>query len=718
MEAALGEGAAESVKKLTKTLAGSAGELAEMDANVRSLTQEQLENGAALDIMAAKFAGFAKSEAKTFSGSIEQSANAFGGLQEEIGFAITDNQLFVDVADEVTDALVDVSAIVKENRGAFAEFARDGLQVAFRAFDQFLEAVADSKLAFAFAKQALLEYANTALDKLSPLLKAVFDEEDVQGWVDGLDAAIAKTNEEVEAATEWRNTVNEVREEFEGVGKALEESVNKPMQDAVDKAKELQATVEDTKPPQIAGTPIPAGGVPEGGQDSDPLTVKIEEDGVERAADTIGTAVSAAGASAGGAINAAMQVATQIAASLFEGVGQEVIKAVSSIGPVVAAIIDALASFSAEDFQGLIDGLIQGFVTAMSNIGPFIALLANNLDEILQGLLVGLVSGVASLIANLPNILLGLFSAVFEGITQFGPRFRKAFDGIGKGVSQTFKMIVADFKEAFANIVASAFEPVAEAFGKVLDFFGGFGDKVAEGTETAFASVGDAIVSFFDSFLDLEELKAFYRGTVLGAVRGVRDFFVEVGNVVGGFMREYIAEPLKNMVAAIGSAVQNVGRFIRDEVAGAIRDAGRAFGAFVSDSILDPIADVLKAMANAIIGAINFVIGGLNQLPFVDIPTIPKFHDGGVFDAGAGRSEGLAMLKNDEVVVNQQGQANILDAIAQGGAPQGGASGAPIQVTIQERRESSGEFRQLVLDSLDDLIRGREIQDIRMGATA
>lgn len=632
MEAALGEDAVQTARKLARTLNGTAGELGEMDKAVKSLTKEQLENGAAVDILAAKYSGFAKSEAATFSGALKQASNAFGDLQEEIGFAVTENEIFVDIANETTDALVDVAAIVKENRGAFAEFVRDGIRVAFNSFDQFLQAVGDSKLVFAFAKQSLLDYAKTAIDSLAPVLSAVFDDDTVENWSASLDEAISKTNEEVKAAQEWRNTVNEVRESFEGVGAALEESVNKPMDDAVDKAEKLKNTLETTEAPEIAGPPTPQT-TPEGGEDA-ALLVKVEEDEIQKAADTLGTAVSVAGASAGGAINAAMQVAIQLAKEVFENVSQEVIKAVASFGPIVAAIIDALASFSVDDFQGLIDGLVKGFVLALSNIGPFLALLANNLDEILQGLVIGIISGVASVVANLPNIVAGLFSAVFEGITQLGPRMREAMSGIGDGVKATFKIITNDFKEAFSNIVESAIQPLVDG--------------------------------------------------------------------------------LRRFSTLIKDAVKNAIAFFSNEFGDAIRDAARQFGVFVSDNLIDPVATILKSMANAIIGAMNFVIGGLNSLPLVDIPKIPTLHDGGVFQSSSIGGEGLAMLKDDEVVVNGSGQANLLNAIAQGGVQPSG--GAPIQVTIQERRESSGEFRQLVMNTLDDLIRNREIQDIRVGA--
>ncbi|MGP1459144.1 MAG: hypothetical protein ACTTKL_07525 [Treponema sp.] len=69
------------VGNLNKSYGGLAGELGELFPEVKALTEEQLKNGEAVDIIAKKYAGFAKNSADA---SI-QAKNAFGDFMESIG---------------------------------------------------------------------------------------------------------------------------------------------------------------------------------------------------------------------------------------------------------------------------------------------------------------------------------------------------------------------------------------------------------------------------------------------------------------------------------------------------------------------------------------------------------------------------------------------------------------------------------------------------------
>lgn len=72
------------VRNLNKTYGGYAGELDESMPDIKSLTQEELKQGKAVEVLAAKYAGMSEQVAKNI-GSAEQLANAFGDLKEELG---------------------------------------------------------------------------------------------------------------------------------------------------------------------------------------------------------------------------------------------------------------------------------------------------------------------------------------------------------------------------------------------------------------------------------------------------------------------------------------------------------------------------------------------------------------------------------------------------------------------------------------------------------
>lgn len=72
------------VNNLNKSYGGLSGELGESIPEIKSLTSEQLKNGAAVELLAGRYKGIAADVAKT-TGTAEQLGNAFGDLKEELG---------------------------------------------------------------------------------------------------------------------------------------------------------------------------------------------------------------------------------------------------------------------------------------------------------------------------------------------------------------------------------------------------------------------------------------------------------------------------------------------------------------------------------------------------------------------------------------------------------------------------------------------------------
>lgn len=85
LSAATGMSAESAVRNLGKSLGGLAGELGESVKEVRTLTAEQLKAGAAIDLLAKKYDGFAESQKRTFSGARQGVLNAMSDTLESIG---------------------------------------------------------------------------------------------------------------------------------------------------------------------------------------------------------------------------------------------------------------------------------------------------------------------------------------------------------------------------------------------------------------------------------------------------------------------------------------------------------------------------------------------------------------------------------------------------------------------------------------------------------
>jgi len=85
LAAATGISVDTAVRQLGGSLSGVTGQLGKVASETKGLTEEQLKAGAAIDIVAKRFAGAAAAQTNTFSGALEQSKNAFGSVLEQIG---------------------------------------------------------------------------------------------------------------------------------------------------------------------------------------------------------------------------------------------------------------------------------------------------------------------------------------------------------------------------------------------------------------------------------------------------------------------------------------------------------------------------------------------------------------------------------------------------------------------------------------------------------
>lgn len=88
LSAVTGQDLGSSVDGLVKSLGGQSKALKGLGGDFQNLTKEQLQSGAALDLINEKFAGTAETAAKTGTGPLKQLSNQVGNIQEEIGGGI------------------------------------------------------------------------------------------------------------------------------------------------------------------------------------------------------------------------------------------------------------------------------------------------------------------------------------------------------------------------------------------------------------------------------------------------------------------------------------------------------------------------------------------------------------------------------------------------------------------------------------------------------
>lgn len=91
------------VRQISKTLGGFAGELGETQPKLKALSQEQLRNGEAINILSQAYAGQAANALNSFSGVTAQAGNALGDLFEDVGKLVTQNPAVIKAFKGLTD---------------------------------------------------------------------------------------------------------------------------------------------------------------------------------------------------------------------------------------------------------------------------------------------------------------------------------------------------------------------------------------------------------------------------------------------------------------------------------------------------------------------------------------------------------------------------------------------------------------------------------------
>lgn len=102
------------VRNISKTLGGYAGELGEVIPELKDLTQEQLRAGEGVELLASRYEGRGAAALNTFSGQLQNTKNAFGDMQEEIGNTLIKSPEFIQFLADLKTSFVEITPIVAE----------------------------------------------------------------------------------------------------------------------------------------------------------------------------------------------------------------------------------------------------------------------------------------------------------------------------------------------------------------------------------------------------------------------------------------------------------------------------------------------------------------------------------------------------------------------------------------------------------------------------
>lgn len=156
MGAALGKDLPTSIRMLTQAQEGNAMMLGRYVPEVRTLTKEQLANGDAVDLVAAKYRGMAEKDIKTLGGAWAQLKNIMGDSLEEFGLGLTGASDLASAMRAVTTAVQDALPAIRRTGEFIGTVAGlvgdlvDGLLAVPRALRDAFAAVAEATLGAAF----------------------------------------------------------------------------------------------------------------------------------------------------------------------------------------------------------------------------------------------------------------------------------------------------------------------------------------------------------------------------------------------------------------------------------------------------------------------------------------------------------------------------------------------------------------------------------------
>jgi hypothetical protein len=114
LAAATGQDMNTAFQQMSVTMTGTAGKLGKMIPELRNLTKEELENGAAIDIIAKKYDGFAANSANSFDGAMKRANAQIDNVKEAFGRLIAQNPAVIAAIDSVASIIGSAAAAADE----------------------------------------------------------------------------------------------------------------------------------------------------------------------------------------------------------------------------------------------------------------------------------------------------------------------------------------------------------------------------------------------------------------------------------------------------------------------------------------------------------------------------------------------------------------------------------------------------------------------------
>ena len=189
LSVATGDSLEGAFQRLNNTLSGSAGSFGKAIPEIKSLTEEQLKAGVAIDMVSGKFQGTAAAALDTASGSWQGLQIAIGDFVKTIGQIVIQNPEVIKSVNELKAGITELTDVVFKNSGALVKFSI----LAIAGFNELADLVARSiGQEDEWTSETLLNITlqKNKIEELKKELKLIQDKKSEEGK--RLDDAIAK----------------------------------------------------------------------------------------------------------------------------------------------------------------------------------------------------------------------------------------------------------------------------------------------------------------------------------------------------------------------------------------------------------------------------------------------------------------------------------------------------------------------------------------------
>lgn len=542
LASATGKSLEEATRQVSKTLGGYAGELGEVNPAIKALTQEQLRAGKAAEILLKQYGGTAASQVNTFSGALAQLKNLQGDVNEEIGFAITQNPAIIAATQGLSEGFKLLSDAVKANQGAIAElikgFIRFGVEISKNVLKATSFVVAGIGKLFEGLYKAI-EVGASIADKvlggftnkfqiLSLSAKRAGDstEKNFEGFTGLLDkgadfaAELSKKIADVDVST--TKTTRSATRNFENLAgavnkpaQAIENNLNSALDSFEKKAKQIETVTVSPAIQESPGAEKKAKEpIEDSGQDVYGIIVSGFEQGFNLLTDFF----------QGGFIERSLSFLTNVAElpAKFEGFATKLTDLAEAFVSAIPAAFDTIIKKFPEIGRVLLKAF-NGFIDLLVSKGPelfkqlldvavqFVEVILDRLPDVIK-IIPDLVRELANRLPILVRAILRALPAIIRAIAQAVPEIVRTVIGI-------LPEIVQAFADNIAPIVLALTQGFVEAAPQIM--FALVDELILKGG--IFKIVGALIAALPDVVI------AFVQGVFRGFANVLPDLFKSLG---------------------------------------------------------------------------------------------------------------------------------------------------------------------------------------------